>query len=198
MKTPYLVVFMCLASCLVAAEPPSRWLLEYFTIERAFDQERDDYLLSKHPEWKDRLQMLGEVTRADEDLKAYLFVYHLQHDPQTLTWDNGDWELCVTVCNCGKEGSVPTAEFRKLFEVRCAAMQRLEEKYGIRVYEEIGAETRHIPKYARGVPYDRVAHLRARFEAIVNSPNQQPLQTPTSGTPAAGAPGVPPSSAGGR
>lgn len=58
----------------------------------------------------------------------YLLKYYLVHDPAKLTWKDGRGPfLQVLPCNCGREGSIDTDEFRQLFPAYSKASSAWEE-----------------------------------------------------------------------
>ena len=167
-----LVVFAI--ACRAVGETPTEWLDEYFSVQRSFEQEQMDYLLSRHADWRDRLKALEQAENADEALHRYLFVYHLAHSPRKLEWEGGDWCLSIEVCNCGKAGAVPTEEFEKLLDERTAAISRLEVVWSDRWLDDMCGGLRDEKRLTRQTFLNRVAYLRTRFLKLVesNPPNR--------------------------
>ena len=153
------------------ADSPQQWLDDYYAILAKSQNERFESVLTKHPEWKGRLDLYGAWIRAEEAMYRYLFVYHIEHATGALKWRDGDWILSIAVCNCGKEGSVPTAEFERLFRSRSDAMALFHEKGGKDALTELQKILREIPiRPESATTSNRIAPLQERFEALVKKP----------------------------
>jgi hypothetical protein len=191
MKRVVFAALVFLTMRLVGAEPPGRWCIEYFAVVEGFRQEQDDYLLLRHPEWKERIALVEQYEQADDVLYKYLFAYHLKHDPWILEWRDGDWTLSVAVCDCGEIGSVPTKEFQDLFNRRSDIQGKIEKRYGSEPTADIQEELRHSVTFSKARGRERVTYLHDRFEeirrcAIIDWP-QSPHPMALAVTPAAAA-----------
>jgi hypothetical protein len=171
MKSIFLLIVLIVTSRLFA-ETPEAWLNDYYSICTQYAAKCDSVFLKKHPEWAEKLRLLQDIKSADNALYRYLFIYHLMHDPQILLWQDGDWWLSIAVCNCGREGSVPTDIFHKLFLARAEAENRFHAHFGELgdgdILKELQADTYRERKNLEKA----LAPLKARFDEIVNKPNQ--------------------------
>jgi len=89
---PLFFLLSFLISCgLACAELPKQWLDEYYDVFWKYENAETEFLLSKHPEWRQRLEVKRKWQEADVAMYRYLFIHHLEHHTVTLKWFNGYW-----------------------------------------------------------------------------------------------------------
>lgn len=160
-------LFATLAGVSVVAESTQSWLDDYYAATNTLEAEKDEFIIAKDASLKDARAAHRVYHAAEEAMYRYLFVYHLKQKTGLLDWNDGSWEVSIMVCNCGAEGTVPTDEFKKLFEERSKALIAANATIGREVGLGIAAIRREVPSEWHERKRRSLAALKDRFDALV-------------------------------
>jgi len=188
MKT---ILFLILSAVCAFAESPDSWYAAYSARERRGIEARVKYVEAQLPDDTQYRKLSELVISGQFPMERYLLKYYLAHNPDRLIWDQHGPFLQVYPCNCGKENSIDSDEFRRLFPAFSLSSSSWDE-LDLSVQRRYTAIVKSIPESAqeREEAHKELLDLKERFEKL-KSANKSVDVTPTAVTPAAYAPGAP-------
>ena len=186
----FLIIFF-FAAVAGLAETPDEWFDSFYARSERLMRKRIEYIEANLPGDTTYRKLSEESLDGQMPLLRYLLKYYLAKDPGMLIWDKYGPFLQVLPCNCGKEGSIDSVEFRVLFPSYSKASSAWDEiDYQLRDKYEKLRQSMSLTEKERQEDEAELAALKERFLRL-NRANQAPVPTPVPVTPAACAPVAP-------